>query len=68
MENSRERSMETITENIRENSMENSMERSMERSMEGRPEEMADWDIVTEFIGSELAEFYSECEVSTELQ
>ena len=60
MENSRERSMETITENI--------MENSMERSMEGRPEEMADWDIVTEFIGSELAEFYSECEVSTELQ
>ena len=60
MENSRERSMETITGN--------SMENSMERSMEGRPEEMADWDIVTEFIGSELAEFYSECEVSTELQ
>ena len=49
-----------------ERSMESTVESTMERSMESRPEVMAEWDIVTEFIGAELAEFYRECEVSTE--
>ena len=59
-----------------ERSMDESMERSgekdmkmdMETDMERLQEEMADWDIVTEFIGSELAEFYRECEVSNQYQ
>ena len=66
-ERSLEKSMETIVEGSMERSR-SSMESSMGRSMEGLPEEMAEWDIVTEFIGPELAEFFSECEVRTELQ
>ena len=38
---------------------------SMETSMEMLQEKMAERDIVTEFIGAELAEFYRECEVSS---
>ena len=41
-----------------------SMETSIETNMERQTEKMAEWDIVTEFIGAELAEFYRECEVS----
>ena len=40
--------------------------RSVETILEGGQEELAEWDIVTDFIGSELAEFYQECEVSSE--
>ena len=50
-------------------SMETSLERSrccVETILEGGQEELAEWDIVTDFIGSELAEFYQECEVSSE--
>ena len=48
-------------------SMETSMETSIETNMERQTEKMAEWDIVTEFIGAELAEFYRESEVSAEV-
>ena len=65
-EKCRERSMSRSRETSRDRIMDRSRERSMETSLErswSSLETEADWDIVTEFIGLELAEFYRECEV-----
>ena len=58
--------MERSMDESRERGSETDMKMDMETDMERLQEEMADWDIVTEFIGSELAEFYRECEVSNQ--